>query len=264
MPEGDTIHRTATALRAALVGKPLRSFRLTHGRAVGPRPGAVTERVESRGKHLDIVWDDGVVLHTHLQMSGSWHLYRSGERWRRPAYLARVVIVVDGFEAVCFGAPVIELHRGIASRERDAVLGPDLCREDADLDACVERARQLRAASTPIADVLLDQRIACGVGNVYKSEVLWACRIHPLRQVGSLDAGALRGLLGTAAHLLRANLDGPGRVTVPGVPGGLAVYGRVGRPCLRCGTPIVSRRIGEHARITSWCPTCQPIGAGRT
>jgi endonuclease-8 len=172
-----------------------------------------------------------------------------------------VVIEVDGFEAVCFGAPVVELDRGSASRERDALLGPDLCGEDPDLDACVERARRLRAGSTPIADVLLDQRIACGVGNVYKSEVLWACRIHPRRRIETIDRAALRGLLSTAARFLRANLDGPSRVTIPGVPGGLAVYGRAGRPCLRCGTPIVGRRIGEHARITSWCPTCQRLGA---
>jgi endonuclease VIII len=257
MPEGDTIHRTAAALRAALVGKPLRTFRVARGRGFAPRLGAVTERVESRGKHLDIVWDDGVVLHTHLRMSGAWHLYRSGERWRRPAGQARVVIGVEGFDAVCFGAPVVELHHRSESRHRDAVLGPDLCREEADIDVCVERIGRWRDPGTPIADVLLDQRIACGVGNVYKSEVLWACRVHPLQPVGTLDRATRRQLLDTAARLLRANLAGPGRVTIPGVRGGLAVYGRAGRPCPRCSTRIVAGRLGEHARITAWCPACQ-------
>jgi endonuclease-8 len=256
MPEGDTIHRAARALHAALVGRTLRAFRVA--RPCGPPPaiGAVTERVESRGKHLDIAWDDGTVLHTHMRMSGAWHLYRAGERWRRPAAQARVVIGVDGFDAVCFNAPIVELHRGAASRRRDAVLGPDLCRADADIGDCVARLTLIRRPGTPIADALLDQRVACGVGNVYKSEALWATRIHPLTPVEALPHEARHTLLATAADLLRANLDGGPRATVAG---GLAVYGRAGRPCRRCGGRVVSRRLGEHARATFWCPACQPV-----
>jgi endonuclease-8 len=259
MPEGDTIHRTAVALRAALVGKQLRVFRVTRARGSPPAIGALIERVESRGKHLDIAWDDGVVLHTHMRMTGSWHLYRCGERWRRPAWQARVVIGVDGFEAVCFNAPVVELHSGSASaRRRDVVLGPDLCRADADLDECVARLGHFRRPGTPIADALLDQRVACGVGNVYKSEALWAARIHPLTPAEQLPEKIRRELLATAADLLRANLDGARRATHAGA---LAVYGRAGRPCRRCGSRVVSQHIGEHARVTFWCPTCQPAPA---
>ena len=111
MPEGDTIHRTAAALRTALVGQPIMSFDAP--RLIGPRPapGRVVERVESHGKHLEIVWDDGLVLHTHMRMTGSWHLYRVGEPWRRSSRQMRVEIRVADWVAVCFNAPVVETYR---------------------------------------------------------------------------------------------------------------------------------------------------------
>jgi endonuclease VIII len=260
MPEGDTINRTAAALRMALLGKPTLAFDAPRlGSRLVPTPGAVIERVESHGKHLEIGWDDGVVLHTHMRMSGSWHLYREGERWRKSMRDLRVAIEVPGWQAVCFSAPVVETYRALpfSHHPNRGPLGPDLCRDDADLDDCVDRMAQYCDAETTVAEALLDQRVACGVGNVYKSEVLWLAELHPFTPVAALDPAQRRELLSLAARLLRANLHRPGRVTVPGVPGGQAVYGRYQKPCFRCGTPIEVRKHGEQARVTYWCDGCQ-------
>ncbi len=259
MPEGDTIHRAAAALRTAVLGKPLTAFEAPRLTGLRPAVGAVIERVESRGKHLEIGFDDGVVLHTHMRMTGSWHLYRPGEQWRKSTRQARVIIEVPGWQAVCFSAPVVDTYqaREFHPNPRVAALGPDLCEPDVDLDDCVERMGRLVTAETTVAEALLDQRIACGVGNVYKSEVLWVCELHPFSPVGALTVEQRRALLATASRLLRANLDRPGRVTVPGVAGGVAVYGRHAKLCPRCATPIAVSRHGEQARVTYWCPGCQ-------
>jgi endonuclease-8 len=260
VPEGDTIHRTAAALRMALLGKPTLAFDAPRlGNRLVPAAGAIIERVESHGKHLEIGWDDGVVLHTHMRMSGSWHLYREGERWRKSMRDLRVAIEVPGWQAVCFSAPVVETYRALPFTHHPNLgpLGPDLCRTDADIEDCVERMGRFSAAETTVAEALLDQRVACGVGNVYKSEILWLAELHPFTPVGALDATQRRELLSLASRLLRMNLDGPNRITVPGVPGGKAVYGRLQKPCFRCGTPIEVRKHGEQARVTYWCEGCQ-------
>jgi endonuclease VIII len=256
VPEGDTIHRAALRLRPALEGARLERFEAPRSRPPHPRTGEEIESVEARGKHLLIRFEGGLTLRTHLGMSGSWQLYRSGERWRRARHLARVVIAVHGWEAVCFSAPSVEL----AAEPAIGHLGPDLCRVDVDLDECLDRmARAVRAEpSTTVADALLDQRICCGVGNVYKSEVCFARRVHPLTPLGDLDDATRAGLLSTAARLLQANLGHARRSTIVGRPGTLGVYGRARRPCRRCGTPIVMQRTGRHARSTYWCPRCQP------
>jgi endonuclease-8 len=188
-----------------------------------------------------------------MGMSGSWHLYEAGARWRRPAHLARVVIDVPGWTAVCFTPPTVRLSAAPAV----PALGPDLCDTAVDLDEAAERLRTLDP-STELAEVLLDQRVLAGVGNVYKSEVCFACRVHPLAPIGELDDDALRRIVGTAARQLQANLGAGARTTVGGRAGLLAVYGRARQPCRRCGTPINVRRTGRHRRSTYWCPTCQP------
>jgi endonuclease-8 len=265
VPEGDTIHRAARRLADALDGRP--ALRIETPRARGPvrapAPGTVITGVEARGKHLLVRFEDGRALRTHMRMSGSWHLYRTGQRWQRPSHLMRALVEVDGWQAVCFSAPEVEWLREPPGEDvRLAHLGPDLCRADADLERAVDLMRAVPAPSTEIGVVLLDQRVACGVGNVYKNEVLYACAVNPFTPVGRLGPPERRRLLGTAARLLRANLGtGPRRT----VADGLAVYGRSGRPCRRCGTIIRSRRQGEQARTTYWCPTCQPpIAADRS
>jgi len=261
VPEGDTLHRTAARLRPVLAGQTLTRFEAPRLLGDRPKPGVTIADVEAVGKHLLIHFADGLTLRTHLRMSGSWHLYRTGERWRKPRHLVRALVAVDGWEAVCFAAPVVQTYRpahpgGALGTDLDPVghLGPDLCRADADVDECVHRMGELPEPDAEIATVLLDQRVAAGVGNVYKSEVLFACRVNPFAPLSSIDPDTRRDLYRTASTMLMANLDGGRRVTAPG---GLAVYGKGRRPCPRCSTPIEVRRQGEAARTTSFCPWCQ-------
>jgi endonuclease VIII len=260
VPEGDTLHRTANRLRPALAGKPLVGLTLHHASGGGrrPRAGERIEAVEAIGKHLLIRFERGTTLRTHMRMSGSWHLYRSGERWRKRPELARAVVEVDGWTAVCFAAPVVELTDGSTAAANVAHLGPDLTNPGitaADIDAAVERMDRLIDPNEEIGNALLDQRIACGVGNVYKSEVLFACGVSPFAPVASIDFAMRRRLIETASRQLRQNTDT--RRPRATVPEGLAVFRRTRQPCRRCGTVIESRPQGPLARITYWCPTCQ-------
>jgi len=266
MPEGDTIHRTAEQLRGALAGKrvvKLEVRRDPRGRR-GPEPGVTVADVVARGKHLLIRFDDGHVLHTHMQLTGTWQLYAGGERWRRPGHTARAVLEVEGgTTAVCFAAPLVELRNETGARREvthaaNAVagLGPDLCADDPDLDAVLGRLAQLDPA-TELASALLNQRVASGVGNVYKSEVCWAERVSPFTPLRDLDDATRRRVFETAHRLLRENLGTRRRVTYHG---GLAVYGKAGRSCPRCRTRIARRGGRDDERVTYWCPTCQPDG----
>ncbi len=259
MPEGDTIHRAASALRTALAGKPM--LRFDAPRLVGPSPaaGRIVEAVESHGKHLEIEWDDGLVLHTHMRMTGSWHLYRHGDTWRRGHRQVRALIEVHDWVAVCFNAPVVETYRRPDRRRHPGMgrLGPDLCKPDTDLGVVVDLLLSYPEPTTRVAEVLLDQRVMCGVGNVYRCEVLWATETSPFARVGDLTERDAAHLAHTAATMLRANLHHAARVTVPGTKDGLAVYGRNGQRCGRCGHTIECRRVGPLARILYWCPGCQ-------
>jgi endonuclease-8 len=259
VPEGDTIHRTAAALRTALVNQPLQRF--SAPRSAGPAPtiGSIVEKVDSHGKHLEITFDDAVVLHTHMRLTGSWHLYHLGERWRRPSRQARAIIEVPGWLAVCFNAPIVETYR-IRDRRRHpgyGRLGPDLCDESADLASCIRLLRGYVPGEMPVAEVLLDQRVMCGVGNVFRCEILWACEMSPFAPVSALKPSDCVQLVETAAELLRANLHQSTRRTTAGTPEGLAVYGRNGQRCARCGEVISVRRFGEQARLLYWCAGCQ-------
>ncbi len=267
VPEGDTIFRAAARLRAALVGKRLVELELRRdprGRRV-PEPGTTITAVEAEGKHLLVHFSDRHVLHTHMQMTGAWHVYRVTERWRRPGHQARVVLRVDdGTTAVCFAAPIVELRREDDARDRTTRasrmlerLGPDLCAADVDLDAVVARLAALEPA-TELAAALLDQRVAAGIGNVFKSEVCWAERVSPFAPVAAIDLPARRQIYETARHQLTSNLSTARRTTYRN---GLAVYRKAGRPCPRCGDTIRRGR-DDAGRSTYWCPRCQPVPAG--
>lgn len=265
MPEGDTIHRAAARLRSVLVGRSLTRVELPRHPRPWPALGAEITGIEARGKHLLIRTSDGLTVHTHQQMTGSWHLYAPGERWRKSPRAARVVLAVPGAVAVCFASPVVEVLDARAEARHPALrrLGPDLCDANADLDEATLRMGHLSGPDRTIGEALLDQRIACGVGNVYRCDVLFLHGLHPTTPVGALDAATRRALLETAAELLRANLGAAAaRTTVRGgSEGSLWVYGRGGRPCRRCATPIASGTLGEHARLVYWCPACQPARA---
>jgi endonuclease-8 len=266
MPEGDTIFRTAEVLRATLVGR-----RITAARAQA-RPGlrrvpdlsrvlaATVASVEARGKHLLIGFDNGLTLRSHLRMTGSWHRYRPGERWRLPMHRASAILETAESVAVAFDTPVVELLTDAELRRSTPLttLGPDLLSRDFDADEALHRLRE--RANAELGNALLDQRAVAGIGNVYKSELAFLEGLDPWATVADLEDRELRSVLATARRLLQANVRGGARVTTGSTARGegLWVYGRAGRPCRRCGTPIRSARQGDLARLTYWCPRCQP------
>ena len=260
MPEGDTLAKTAARLRPALAGHALTRFEAPRLRGDAPALGTRIEGVEAWGKHLLVHFEGGLTLRTHLRMTGSWHVYRAGQVWRRPQYLARAVVGADsGWVAVCFQAPVVETyHRAGSLPTVLAELGPDLCLPeslgDAVLDEVVARAARLGDPDATLGEALLDQRIAAGIGNVYKSEACFACGLDPTTPLRDVPEGDRRRVWAVGAKQLQGNLARAGRQTHPA---GLAVYGRRGEPCRRCGTPVLMARHGDLARSTYWCPTCQ-------
>jgi endonuclease VIII len=277
MPEGDTIYRSAVTLKKALAGHAVTGFRTVLAQLARidddtPIAGRTIDDVTSRGKHILIAFSGDLVLRTHMRMNGSWHLYRPGERWRAAARDMRIVIATASFEAVAFRVPVAEF-RTAATLERDQViqaLGPDLLDPAADLG---EAARRLRALDAmPLADALLNQHAVAGIGNVFKSEICFEAGLSPTTPIRALDDTTLDRVLTIARRQLRANvLDGRAgalsawrggrRTTGRANPSaGLWVYGRAGAPCRTCGTPIARAPQGPDARLTYYCPRCQPDG----
>lgn len=270
MPEGDTLYRTAEVMRRTLGSDVIVAARGRPGGAQLERVvGARTLAVRTRGKHLLVDFDDGLTLHTHLQMNGSWHRYRPGERWRAPADDAVAVLETDKAVAVCFEAPTVELieTKALGLHPVLSQLGPDLLDAQPDLD---EAARRVARAPVTIAEALLDQRLVAGIGNVYRSEVLFIERQDPFSRADALPTAAVDRLLTTSRDLLRANVGGGDRATMPDASGARPdasaagsrsrsrwVYGRAGRPCRECGTPVRSRSIGKLPRRLYWCHACQ-------
>jgi endonuclease VIII len=254
MPEGDTLARTAAGLRPYLLGRPVTGAR---ARVPGPQVarvvGSTITAVDALGKNLLIRFDNGLEIRTHLRMNGTWHRYRPGESWRRPAARARLVLEVPGAVAVCFDAPVVELFEARAEHLHPSLsqLGPDLLDPAFDAAEALGRLRDPSRAAQPIAEALLDQRALAGIGNIWKNETLFAERVSPFAAVESLDDATLARLVATARRLLTA-------AAARSRPGRLHVYRKTGRPCPRCGTPIASEQQGaELPRTTYWCPRCQ-------
>src|SRR5262249_16856474 len=276
MPEGDTIHRAAAAMHRALAGRLVTRFESVYPavmRIAADRPivGRTVESVAARGKHLLITFSGDLVLRTHMRMNGSWPLYTSGRRWRRPARGGRVLIVAGGVEAVGFNVPVAELltARDLARHVELNALGPDLL--DPAFDHA-EAARRLRAQEREaVGDVLLNQRVMAGIGNVFKSEVLFLAGIEPFTPVATLSDGDLARLIGISREQLAANVMTPSQSLSPATSRRTIrsldpnkrrwVYGRGGEPCRRCGELIQVRKTGLDARVTYWCPHCQPPSA---
>ncbi|HJU43668.1 MAG TPA: DNA-formamidopyrimidine glycosylase family protein [Vicinamibacterales bacterium] len=279
MPEGDTIHRAARTLHAALAGQPVTRFatglaQLAQLDRDEPIRGRSVERVTAAGKHLLIAFSGGVVLRTHMRMNGSWHMYRPGERWQRARHSMRILIETTHWVAVAFNVYAAEFVRADAIDRHAplAMLGPDLL---GDFDRDEALARTGVQGARPIHEVLLDQRVMAGIGNVYKSEILFLSRLHPDTPANTLSAEQWNRLFELARRLLAANVaetSGSGIETYRGLrrttgrmspSDRLWVYSRGGRPCRTCGTPIASRKDGDNARVTYWCPQCQPalIGA---
>jgi endonuclease-8 len=262
MPEGDTILRAARTMHRALAGRRVVAARAPMlPRAGEALAGRTVAGVSARGKNLLVHFDDGGTLRTHMRMTGSWHLYRPGERWRKPGAQARVVLETEAWVAVCFAAPVVELLRAGEAERHEALgaLGPDILAETFDYAEAVRRLRAL--GETPLGEAVLAQRAVAGIGNIYKSETLFLTREDPFAPVGALDEKRLARILQRARELMRAALGPAPRSTRPTLSRSSGertwVYRREGRPCRRCGTEIRMRRQGVDRRSTYYCPKCQ-------
>jgi endonuclease VIII len=268
VPEGDTIFRTAVSLRTWLAGRIVtgataRDARLRIERLLG----RTVESVEAVGKNLLITFVGSeldtteLVLHTHMMMTGSWHVYPAGATWQRPARQARVVIEAGERVAVCFNAPVVELASASVTARRSSLagLGPDVLVEPLDLASILERALRT-PPEFALGELLLDQRVVAGIGNIYRCEALHLRGLHPWTPRQALTDDDLRELIATAATLMKANLGGSGDIARDFGSGANRtwVYRRTGLPCRTCATPIEARGQGPVNRRAYWCPVCQP------
>jgi endonuclease-8 len=290
MPEGDTIYRAARALQRALGGRVVTRFETGLAKLASvdddtPLVGRTVERVEARGKWCLMFFSGDLILVSHMLMSGSWHIYRTGERWRQPHRAMRVVVTCGEFQAVLFNAQIAEFHteRSLEHSSAGPKLGPDVLSEEFSVERGVQALRE-RARTHPedeVGVVLLKQRVMAGLGNVYKSEVAFAAGVHPFRAMRTLTGREMETMVEFAQRYMRANVaagvsrgeSGEGIVTYTGMrrttrsmsPGDrLWVYRRKGEECRRCGALIVMRKQGTQARSTYWCPECQPFVANAT
>ena len=260
MPEGDTIHRTARGLKTALVGAPITQANARDASvAVDLLVDRTTTQVEPRGKHLLMHLDDGQVIHSHMGMTGSWHVYRRGRPWRKPARRAALVLGTAVNDVVCFSPKTLELlpAGGLARHRHLRRLGPDLLADTFDTGDALARLRTQDRA--PIGEAIMNQTAVCGIGNVYKSETLFLEGLDPFAPVGTFADDTVLALLGTARRLMQTNMRGYPRTTRVASDGHKVwVYGRHGQRCLKCGETVRMRRQGDQGRSTYGCPRCQP------
>ena len=256
MPEGDTVFRTAKRLDDALAGAEVTRFDLRVPRAATvDLTGQLIHGAVARGKHLLLRIGDSTV-HSHLRMDGAWFVYAPGEKWRHPAFKVRAIVGTAKREAVGVDLAEIEVVPTRDEAQLIGYLGPDPLAEDWDAE---EAIRRLEADPRSVHVALLDQRNVAGFGNEYAAELLFLRGILPERPVQDVDVAALVDL---GVRTIRANRDRSDR-TFTGVsrPGQTTwVYGRAGRPCRRCGTPIRKGSQGAdptRERVTFWCPSCQ-------
>ena len=279
MPEGDTIFRAARALNRALGGQVVTGFETTLAPLArvnddAPLVGRTVERVEARGKWCLIFFSGDLILLTHMRMSGSWHLYKTGERWRAPRSAMRIVITCGEVQAVGFSVPVAEFHttQSLKRSEHVSQLGLDVLDATYAIDKAARALREFGCGhpDAEIGNVLLNQHVIAGIGNVYKSEILFAALVNPFRRVQSISDRELESISQIAQRFMQANVaEGKGQGMVTYAAGRrttttmdqgarLWVYRRQGQECRRCGTTIEMRRQGTGARSTYWCPSCQP------
>ena len=276
MPEGDTIFRAARTLQRALAGQTVTGFesvlpKLERVEVDSGITGRTVEKVEANGKWILTYFSGDMILLTHMLMSGSWHIYRPGEKWHRRQGDMRLIIHTAKIDAVGFNVPIAEFHTRDSLRRRRVFnqIGPSVLAPEFDTGEALRRLRS--QPELLVGEALLSQSLLAGIGNVFKSEICFACGVHPFRLVASLSISELSSLLSTARKFLLANVtedSGDQIVTYTGVrrtTGRIAseenlwIYGRRNEPCRKCGTPIESRKQGLDARNTFWCPNCQPF-----
>ncbi|WP_051838695.1 DNA-formamidopyrimidine glycosylase family protein [Streptomyces sp. NRRL WC-3742] len=259
MPEGDSVYREAARLHETLAGRPLTHAELrVPAHATADLAGRRVLEVRPRGKHMLTRLEGGLTLHTHLRMDGRWEVYSPGERWTGgPAHQIRAVLGTERGTAVGYRLPVVELLRTTDESRIVDRLGPDLLGPDWDP---VEAVRRLLARpSRPLVEALLDQRNLAGIGNVYANELCFVAGLTPWTAIGELPHPDR--LVERARQMLEANKLRPGHITTGDLRPGYRhwVYGRAGRPCPRCVTPVLTARQGEppYDRVVFWCPFCQ-------
>lgn len=265
MPEGDTIHRAARTLHTALAGRVITRFetvlpQLARVDEDAPLAGRVVDSVEAAGKNLLMHFSGDLHLRTHMRMHGSWHIYKPGERWRKRRDDMRIVLETDTWVAVAFNVPIAEFYD---ERQEDLrKLGPDFIGKEFDFDEAKRRIRE--RADTEIADALLNQRVVSGIGNEYKSEVLFIAKVNPFVKVRDVTEEQLDNILKIARKVMVANVEKRSirRVTTFSLDASQNqyVFGRGNKPCRRCGTPIAYAKQGKDVRGTYWCPKCQVGG----
>lgn len=262
MPEGDNVLQVARVLRGELPGRVLDRVELRDRGVIAELAGSRVEAVDVHGKHMFIVLDRGWTLRVHLGMHGKWR--RAHARERRPPQ-PTVVLISGDVAWICWRSYRADLMRtsALALHPRLVRLGPDLLEEPAPIDEAVRRALLPGYANREIGDLLMDQRVAAGVGNIYKSETLFECRVHPRTPVHRLGEAGIRAVYEKAAALLRLNLlirthrSAPVRRRERPTRQRFWVYLRKSRPCLDCGTPIERILQGDGGRSTYFCPACQ-------
>jgi endonuclease-8 len=268
VPEGDTIFRTAVVLRRVLADQVVTGFEITAPKvSAAVREEAIVgsrvEAVESNGKHLFITFGTPrrVVLHTHMKMSGAWHVYRPGERWWEPEAEARVVIRTEHAVAPCFHPPIVELlaEKELGLHRVVSGLGPDIIRDEFDMDEAIRRLRSNE--DRDVATALLDQGAISGIGNVFKVEALFLGRTSPWAQVRDIDDLKLREIVEHARALIRLNRAGGERRTHFGLDPRVRMWvdERAGLPCHVCGTMVRSGWHPEEVRKSWYCPRCQSV-----
>jgi endonuclease VIII len=257
LPEGDTIAWAAQRIRPVLAGRvpdEIRTPHPRHGQERWPQrlAGRVVMSVDTHGKHLFLRFEGGLVLHSHLGMSGKWGVYSDGRRWTRSASRAWLVLRTGGSDVVQFDGPLLELLTEGRTRfdQRLAALGPDVLAPAFDAARFLARLRS-DDPTRPIGDALLDQRNVAGIGNIWKAEGCWEAEIDPWRPVGRVSDGDAAAIIeAVRPRMIRSGLEGP-RTIEP------RVYRRSGQPCPRCGATVISRGQGDVNRTTYWCPGCQ-------
>jgi endonuclease-8 len=273
MPEGPTIRNTADLLRETLVGQQITNFssRLKKAAAEGWVEKIEGQRVcavRAHGKNLFIDFANNWTLYTHMLMWGAWHVYAQGEPWRKEARKARVVLETTTHCAVLFSAPVCQLlHTSELATHPTSALGPDLLAEDFGPAAHAEIRRRLQEQNdAAIGEAIMNQTVMAGIGNILKSEILFAARIHPQRPAASLSDDEFARLIATSQDMMRRAYDTRSFTQVFLPPalrqatGRLGyVYGRSGQVCLRCGGTIAMVKQGPMQRMTFFCPFCQPL-----
>jgi endonuclease-8 len=253
-----TVAHSAATIRASLVGKTITDFSCNCVDGPIVSVGSAVEQVDHSGKHLEIFFDDGLILHTVPQRHGRWEVFHA-DRVPRRIGSPDIVIATPEWTAVAYKMKFSETYRlpDPLRHPRAGRRGPDLRLTSADLHEAASRLFHYSQPDVVVADAMMDPRVMVGIGNVLRCEVLWACGVHPWARIGDLAESTCLDVVMTAAGLVRTVNADPTSPGVSSMTGDLSVYGRNGQLCSRCAGIIRLTKHGESERLLFWCPSCQ-------